>query len=234
MTEQEPNGKRSDDQRSSHTQERSVQSSHGDRDIIPERATAPGADAGVDVRAGHDEHADRSSDDEREGRSEYADQRGEVAARTVDPRPVEHEPDPLEVAIEAVPEEHRGVILGALAFSQDVSWSGALPMPDQFYQYHDADRERMMRWNDAGTADESARQDRLVNAQIQQAERGPRRAITIVTLCLALAAVSGWVFDNTILAGLFLSAPILMFAQQLLATLPTRGKSGERSGDKQG
>jgi hypothetical protein len=81
----------------------------------------------------------------------------------------------------------------------------------------------MMRWNDAGTSDESARQNKLVDAQIAEAKAGPRRALTVVAACLALAAVAGFGYGNTALAALFLSPPLLMFAQSLVASLPRSG-----------
>lgn len=114
--------------------------------------------------------------------------------------------------------ELRGILL-SLAQASESSWSAPLPEAADFYKYEPADRERMMRWNDAGTSDESARQDKLVDAQVEAAKSGPRRAITVVVVCLGLASVAGMVFENTMLAALFLSPPILLFAQTLVASI---------------
>lgn len=73
--------------------------------------------------------------------------------------------------------------------SQGRSWSGALPSPTDFYHYLPEDRERMMSWNDAGTCDESRRQDRLVDATIEQTRRNSRflRWFTAASLASAMA-----------------------------------------------
>lgn len=79
-----------------------------------------------------------------------------------------------------------------------------------------------MRWNDAWTVDESARQDKLVEAQVEQADKGPRRALIVVLSAFALSAVSGWVFKNTAVALAFVGAPILLFASSLIRGVSSR------------
>jgi hypothetical protein len=54
----------------------------------------------------------------------------------------------------------------------------------------------MLSWNDSFTSDESARQDKLVAAEVAEAERGPRRSLWVVFTCLGLAALSIFWEDN--------------------------------------
>jgi len=54
----------------------------------------------------------------------------------------------------------------------------------------------MLSWNDSFTSDESARQDKLVAAEVAEAERGPRRSLWVVFTCLGLAALSTFWEDN--------------------------------------
>lgn len=141
----------------------------------------------------------------------------------------------LKEILEDLPSSKRSqlsTILLALTRTSSSDWSGMLPPPDEFYKFAPEDRERMMRWNDSGTVDESVRQDRLVDVEIEQARKGPVRAVVIVSASLAAAAVSGWVFENTALAALFLGSPLLMFAQSLISTIrsqasATNGSRGE-------
>lgn len=51
------------------------------------------------------------------------------------------------------------------------SWSGMLPRPKYFAEYPVAVQERICRWNDAFTIDESKRQDKLVDSEIAQARQ---------------------------------------------------------------
>lgn len=102
--------------------------------------------------------------------------------------------------------------------SAETSWSAPLPEASDFYAYAPKDRERMLCWNDAGTTDESARQTKLVDARIEEARAGPRRAIFVVLVCLGLAAVAAFWLQDVYMAALFLSPPLLMFAQQIVAS----------------
>lgn len=135
----------------------------------------------------------------------------------------------LEGILEELSPERSGELKGillTLAQASESSWSAPLPEAKDFYRYEPADRERMMRWNDAGTSDESARQDKLVDAAIAESKAGPRRAIIVVCVCLALAALAGFWKENVGLAALFLSPPVIMFAQSLIASV--KGSSSEK------
>lgn len=58
-----------------------------------------------------------------------------------------------------------------VAASYSRQWSGMLPIPDEYNKYDSDTRERICRWNDSFTTDESARQDRLVDNEIKQQDR---------------------------------------------------------------
>ena len=102
-----------------------------------------------------------------------------------------------------------------------------LPHPESFARYPDHVQERMMRWNDAFTVDESARQDRLVDAQIEQARKGPNRALVVVLTAMVGAGASAFVFDNTVVAACFLGTPVLLFASNLVQTVTSWSNKGE-------
>ncbi|MDO4539330.1 MAG: hypothetical protein Q4B54_14285, partial [Coriobacteriales bacterium] len=63
-------------------------------------------------------------------------------------------------------------LTGLVAASYSYQWSGMLPAPDEFNKYDKQTRERICRWNDAFTTDESLRQDKLVANEIKQQETG--------------------------------------------------------------
>lgn len=158
-----------------------------------------------------DADADEGEDPAAPGPSESALDRLEVAE--------------FEVALESVPEPVRAAVAAVIAqaISHSESWSGLLPRPDSFQKYPEHVQERMMRWNDSFTSDESKRQDKLVDAEIEQARKGPNRALLIVLVGMALAAWAGIGQGNIALAGIFMGAPVLMFAVNLIQT--TRSKS---------
>lgn len=110
--------------------------------------------------------------------------------------------------------------------SKELNWSGMLPDPVTFAQYPSAVQERMMRWNDAYTVDESARQDRLVDAEIAESVRGSRRAVHILMICLALASAAFFIGHSLAGAGLFLGLPVLGLIGQYVQTLRSASSRG--------
>lgn len=216
--------------------EQGIQSSHGARTeeerADDERGGTPGtkADDGHQLQPGLDGAALRRTPPEQRSRQDHAEEPREVQANDRETDPGSTEALIGEIAAH-LPEDKRESLAELIYTLQTVSagWSGWLPAPEDFNRFDAATRERMMRWNDAGTIDESARQDRLVDAEIEQARRGPRRALGVVLTCLVLAAVAGFWKDNTVLAGLFVSPPLLMFAQTLLSTLRSSSRSTSHS-----
>ena len=57
-----------------------------------------------------------------------------------------------------------------------------LPTPDFYQKYDPETQERMKRWNDAFTIDESARQDKLVDGEIRQQNRASWMTFLLITL----------------------------------------------------
>lgn len=187
------------------------------------------------VRAGlhseHDEQPGRSQGRESTRRGSDEEEPSDVAERAEQDANRRPE-DALEGVIsELSPERREDLqhILFSLVQGSASSWSAPLPEAPDFYKYEPADRERMMRWNDAGTSDESARQDKLVAARIAEATAGPRRAVFVVLVCLALAAVGAFWLRSVAIAGLFLSPPLLMFAQQLAASVIGTNANNDKS-----
>lgn len=64
---------------------------------------------------------------------------------------------------------------------REVLYSGMLPHPSCFAAYPSEVQERICRWNDAYTTDESKRQDRLVDNEIRQ-----QRMASVMTFVLVL------------------------------------------------
>ena len=104
------------------------------------------------------------------GKQEALDKRSEELLAAVDILDAASE-DELESA---------GIVLSSE--SQSVSFSGLLPHPDVHKLYDPETRERICRWNDAFTIDESKRQDRLVDNEIEQAKRGPILSMIMLTI----------------------------------------------------
>lgn len=120
------------------------------------------------------------------------------------------------------------MIVAALQQSQSSSWSGLLPRPDDFARYPVHVQDRMLQWNDAWTVDESNRQDKLVDAEIRQAERGPTRAMVLGLLCF-VAAIVFFALGNNVAGVAFLAAPVLGFAAQfLLIRVSSRSSRGDK------
>lgn len=89
-----------------------------------------------------------------------------------------------------------------------MSYSGALPMPEQFYAYDAETRERICRWNDTTTIDESRRQDILVENEIKQQERGAKLTMVLMTT-FALLAFIAFLTTRDPVSFSFLSVPCL-------------------------
>ena len=95
------------------------------------------------------------------------------------------------------------------------SYSGMLPPPEIFYRFDEADRERICRWNDASTIDESARQDRLADAQVRLAERGIWLSAGLTLLFAVLSSVI-FVMTLRVESFLLLSVPVTSVLTALL------------------
>ncbi|MBW3094987.1 hypothetical protein KIH75_06500 [Bifidobacterium sp. 64T4] len=101
------------------------------------------------------------------------------------------------------------------------SYSGALPKPDDFNKYPVDVQERMCRWNDAFTTDESERQNLLVEAEIDQARKGMwiSGALFLIAMLFSLIAyittMSPWSFG-------FLAVPVVSMIVNLFEPVSSR------------
>lgn len=131
--------------------------------------------------------------------------------------------------LDAIPEEARSQVVNfvAQAMSATSSWSGLLPRPEVFSQYPMEVQERMMRWNDAWSSDESKRQDKLVEAQIEQARKGPNRSLFVSLFGMALAAIAVFKYNNNIAAGIFLGPPLLLYAGSFVKSARSHSSADE-------
>lgn len=112
------------------------------------------------------------------------------------------------------------------------SWSGMLPKPQYFKEYPKEVQERMCRWNDADTVDESKRQDALVEGELKQANRGQliSAGIFLVALLLSCACFlvtrSPWSFG-------FLALPVVTVIGNMLEPVFSRSSVHDPKNNKQ-
>ena len=111
------------------------------------------------------------------------------------------------------------------------SYSGMLPKPDDFNKYPINVQERMCRWNDAFTIDESKRQDRLVDAEIEQARKGMWISCMLFALamlfCLVCFLITGsqWSFG-------FLAVPVVSMIVNLFEPIASRSSRDKKTSTK--
>lgn len=88
------------------------------------------------------------------------------------------------------------------------NYSGVLPPPEIFERYDDKTKERMCKWNDANTSDESKRQDRLVDHEIRQNKRGAVLSFVLMVV-FVIATLYAFVTTHDKASFIFLSVPAL-------------------------
>ena len=115
--------------------------------------------------------------------------------------------------------------LEALSVQRLMTYSGALPMPELFNMYDADTRERICRWNDATTIDESRRQDMLVENEIRQQERGATLTMTLMAM-FALLSFGAFVYTREPISFTFLSVPCMSVVGNVLR--PVFSKSSRR------
>lgn len=109
----------------------------------------------------------------------------------------------------------RAAITEVMAMGEDESWSGMLPMPAYFNAYPKDVQERMCRWNDAATIDESKRQDRLVDNEIAQSRQSMWISAGLFAMAMVLSLVcfihtrDAWSFG-------FLAVPVVSMIGNML------------------
>lgn len=137
------------------------------------------------------------------------------------------EPDPasaIQQAIERDPNLREEVFArlmasGSLHMSRTEDYSGMLPHPDHWERFDPDTRERMLRMSEAGTTDESARRDRIVDSSLAEAKAKRRNAVALFVICLGLAGASIFVLRDGIgltAAGIFTAVPVLSVVRDLI------------------
>lgn len=125
------------------------------------------------------------------------------------------------------PELTAQVIATLMQMGVSESYSGMLPKPDDFNKYPLNIQERMCRWNDAFTIDESKRQNDLVNAEIEQARKGMwvSTFLFLVAMIFALVAFiltkSSWSFG-------FLAVPVVSIVANLFEPIASRSSRDKK------
>lgn len=147
----------------------------------------------------------------------------EVDSEAIDPEVIEG--DVAKLVADVIKSQRPEVIeqFGALA-----AWEGMLPPPEVFSRYPTEVQERWMRWNDGFLPGEPERQDRLVDAQIDQAKTGQAMSMLLVFVAVVLATVFGLRGDILLAIG-FISAPLLAYAGSLILKL--NSKSSQHHSD---
>lgn len=88
-----------------------------------------------------------------------------------------------------------------------------LPRPEDFKNYPPDTRERMCKWNDAFTTDESARQDRLVDNEIKQSKNGLFVSVFLFATCIVCSLLC-FIMTKSPYSFLFLSVPVVSIIGQ--------------------
>lgn len=108
----------------------------------------------------------------------------------------------------------------------EIAYSGAVIPPMLLENCDSETRERYLRMMEWNTTDESKRQDRLVDSEIEQAKKGPGRTVGILVFFGMLAFISFMVTENEA-SFLFLSVHIVTVLANLVADV--RSKSSRPS-----
>jgi uncharacterized membrane protein len=103
-------------------------------------------------------------------------------------------------------------------------WTGPMPTPADLAAYAailpDAP-ERMMRMAEAHTVDASARDDRLANAEIENAKSGLSYAFLLTLICV-IAAIVFFAVRYPIAGYAFLSMPVVMLIRSFFSDITWR------------
>lgn len=135
--------------------------------------------------------------------------------------------DDSEIADRDIPQ----IVAALMRMGVSESYSGMLPKPEDFNKYPVNVQERMCRWNDAFTIDESKRQDRLVDAEIDQARKGMWISGALFALAMLfglvcfLATGSQWSFG-------FLAVPVVSMIVNLFEPIASRSSRDKKTSTK--
>lgn len=126
-----------------------------------------------------------------------------------------------------------GVISGSETEMMSVAFSGMLPHPSIYRMYDAETRERMCRWNDAYTIDESKRQDKLTDFEIKSRILAQRISALLMVFAFICAVITYVVYHDPIFSGAFIAVPfITVLANGVQAIMPKR-KADDDSPEKE-
>ncbi|KFI65745.1 hypothetical protein [Bifidobacterium cuniculi] len=108
------------------------------------------------------------------------------------------------------------------------SYSGLLPQPKFFNQYPKDVQERMCRWNDAFTVDESKRQDRLVDAEIDQGKKSMWISAILFGICIIVSLVCFLVTKDAWSIA-FLSVPVVSMVLNIFVPVGSKSSRDKSS-----
>lgn len=190
--------------------------SHGDGNDH-EGTVSPDAEA-ADGVSGSDSRVGRQASDDENLVEDHSTETGEG-----DPSgagEIERSPDKEDGPESKYLEVIQTAVAAAIQVERSESYSGLLPHPEHWGEFDPATRERILRMSEAYTADESARRDRLVDAEIKEAPKGRQAAVGITYACLIGAALSIFVFESVVGGAIFLTVPVASIVRDLI-----RGRS---------
>ena len=119
-----------------------------------------------------------------------------------------------------------GIISKSETEMMSVAYSGMLPHPSIYEMYDDETRERMCRWNDAYTIDESKRQDKLADFEIKVRSRAQWISALLMVAAFACAIVTYALYQNTMLSCAFIAVPfITVLANGVQSIVPNKRPS---------
>lgn len=105
--------------------------------------------------------------------------------------------------------------------NREYHYSGMLPAPQHYRDYDAGTRERMCRWNDAFTVDESKRQDKLVDNEIKQQNRGSWMTFFLLILFSVMSFVA-FIITRDAASFWMLSVPVANVIGNLVVPVLSR------------
>lgn len=129
---------------------------------------------------------------------------------------LEHEGREPEVGHEAIDLAARVAHI-ILAEVKEESFTGLLPHPDHWDRYGPDAQERLLRMAEAPTSDESRRRDDLVRAEISEAPKDRRAALSVYFGSVVAALIAEGAFEATVLACAFVAVPVMKVVSDFIA-----------------
>lgn len=127
-----------------------------------------------------------------------------------------------------------GIISSSETEMMSVAYSGMLPHPSIYEMYDSETRERMCRWNDAFTIDESKRQDKLADFEIKVRSRAQWISALLMVAAFGCAVVTYALYQSTVLSCAFIAVPfITVLANGVQSIVPNKRPEGNQPKEKQ-